>query len=235
MKRLIGIAFVLALIVSALSSHSKSNTPSTTTASAEESASASPSTEPQTVAVASYTRCDQNIKAAQHTTCGFADSVFRAFAHDLSEGGGEDHAVDATSPATGHTLTVDCQTSEGHTVCSTGGQARVRFPLSAAQAYYKPAPTPEATPSYSPPSAEPYEEEPGEPEPGESEPYGPEEPECTNGTYVNAAGNTVCSPEESPREPAGATAECADGTYSFSESRSGTCSHHGGVAQWLEG
>ncbi len=57
---------------------------------------------------------------------------------------------------------------------------------------------------------------------------------CTNGTYVNSAGNTVCRPENSPTAPAGATAECSDGTYSFSESRSGTCSHHGGVARWLE-
>lgn len=56
---------------------------------------------------------------------------------------------------------------------------------------------------------------------------------CTNGTYVNAQGNTVCRPEESPTAPAGATAECEDGTYSFSESRSGTCSHHGGVKRWL--
>jgi Protein of unknown function (DUF3761) len=57
---------------------------------------------------------------------------------------------------------------------------------------------------------------------------------CTNGTYVNSAGNTVCKPEESSTgPPAGATAECEDGTYSFSESRSGTCSSHGGVARWL--
>jgi hypothetical protein len=33
--------------------------------------------------------------------------------------------------------------------------------------------------------------------------------------------------------PAGATARCADGTYSFSQNRRGTCSHHGGVADWL--
>jgi hypothetical protein len=59
--------------------------------------------------------------------------------------------------------------------------------------------------------------------------------ECTNGTYVNAAGNTVCKPVESSTQPAGATAECEDGTYSFSESRSGTCSHHGGVRTWLNG
>jgi hypothetical protein len=33
--------------------------------------------------------------------------------------------------------------------------------------------------------------------------------------------------------PPGATALCRDGTYSFSQHRSGTCSHHGGVARWL--
>lgn len=35
--------------------------------------------------------------------------------------------------------------------------------------------------------------------------------------------------------PPGATAVCRDGTYSFSTHRSGTCSHHGGVATWLTG
>jgi len=59
------------------------------------------------------------------------------------------------------------------------------------------------------------------------------EPECTNGSYVNSDGNTVCSPETSSTVPAGATAQCSDGTYSFSQHRSGTCSGHGGVAQWL--
>jgi len=33
--------------------------------------------------------------------------------------------------------------------------------------------------------------------------------------------------------PPGATARCNDGTYSYSTTRSGTCSHHGGVAVWL--
>jgi hypothetical protein len=57
---------------------------------------------------------------------------------------------------------------------------------------------------------------------------------CTNGTYVNSSGNTVCKPEESSSgPPAGATAECEDGTFSFSEHRSGTCSGHGGVERWL--
>jgi hypothetical protein len=35
--------------------------------------------------------------------------------------------------------------------------------------------------------------------------------------------------------PPGATARCNDGTYSFSQTHSGTCSHHGGVAVWLDG
>jgi len=39
-----------------------------------------------------------------------------------------------------------------------------------------------------------------------------------------AAGNT---------DPTGATAKCKDGTYSKSQHRSGTCSKHGGVAEWL--
>jgi len=61
----------------------------------------------------------------------------------------------------------------------------------------------------------------------------PAAPVCTNGTYVNSAGNTVCSPENSASAPSGATAKCVDGTYSFSQSRRGTCSSHGGVAEWL--
>ncbi len=37
----------------------------------------------------------------------------------------------------------------------------------------------------------------------------------------------------SPSVPAGATARCRDGTYSYSQHHRGTCSHHGGVAEWL--
>ena len=55
---------------------------------------------------------------------------------------------------------------------------------------------------------------------------------CPNGTYKNSAGNTVCRPAQSSTRPSGATARCRDGSYSYSQSRRGTCSHHGGVAQW---
>jgi hypothetical protein len=56
---------------------------------------------------------------------------------------------------------------------------------------------------------------------------------CGEGYYRNADGNCVHRPEQAPAPPAGATARCVDGTYSFSQHRQGTCSHHGGVAQWL--
>src|ERR1700758_1423754 len=57
---------------------------------------------------------------------------------------------------------------------------------------------------------------------------------CTdNGTYVNSKGQTVKRPENCSAAPQGATAQCRDGTYSFSRSRRGTCSHHGGVTKWL--
>ena len=53
--------------------------------------------------------------------------------------------------------------------------------------------------------------------------------------YRNSRGEWVPSPTKTPdnQPPSGATAQCRDGTYSFSRTRSGTCSHHGGVARWL--
>jgi hypothetical protein len=57
---------------------------------------------------------------------------------------------------------------------------------------------------------------------------------CDSSThYVNDSGNCVLRPVAAPKAPAGATAKCEDGTYSSSQHRSGTCSRHGGVAQWL--
>lgn len=56
---------------------------------------------------------------------------------------------------------------------------------------------------------------------------------CGAGYYRNARGNCVRRPVNAPRPPEGATARCRDGTYSYSQSRRGTCSWHGGGAQWL--
>ena len=51
--------------------------------------------------------------------------------------------------------------------------------------------------------------------------------------YTNVDGQKVRRPVFSRSVPSGATARCRDGSYSFSRHRRGTCSHHGGVAQWL--
>ena len=47
--------------------------------------------------------------------------------------------------------------------------------------------------------------------------------------YKNSQGEEVQSPTYYNSAPDGATAECNDGTYSFSRNHRGTCSHHGGV------
>lgn len=54
-------------------------------------------------------------------------------------------------------------------------------------------------------------------------------------SYTNKNNHPVHSPAHTKtgNAPAGASARCGDGTYSFSQSRRGTCSHHGGVAEWL--
>lgn len=230
-KRLLGVGALLLIVIAALSSHDKSGT--TTTSAANEPAIAAPvTTTPHRAAHVTYTRCDENISAGPHTSCGFADNVFRAFARELSgeESDPVDNTISAGSPTTGHTYSMSCKTSAATTVCTGGHDARVRFPLSAAEVYYRPStPAAGSTPSYEDEYEEPPEEGGSAPEsesPAESG-------ECTNGTYENSAGNTVCRPEEAPSAPAGAKAECADGTYSLSESRSGTCSHHGGVRSWL--
>jgi len=61
----------------------------------------------------------------------------------------------------------------------------------------------------------------------------PTQPKTGHG-YRNSDGQWVPSPTQSPAgPPKGATAQCNDGSYSFSRHRSGTCSHHGGVRRWL--
>lgn len=43
---------------------------------------------------------------------------------------------------------------------------------------------------------------------------------------------SIYSPKQSNKIPNGATARCLDKTWSFSQNRRGTCSHHGGVVEW---
>jgi hypothetical protein len=51
--------------------------------------------------------------------------------------------------------------------------------------------------------------------------------------YTNSTGNKVHIPVVKDVAPIGSTALCRDMTYSYSQHRRGTCSHHGGVRSWL--
>ncbi|MHB1058814.1 MAG: DUF3761 domain-containing protein [Rhodanobacter sp.] len=55
------------------------------------------------------------------------------------------------------------------------------------------------------------------------------------GSYANREGFEVHRPAHTTTGaiPLGATAQCRDGSFSFSMNHRGTCSHHGGVARWL--
>lgn len=65
-----------------------------------------------------------------------------------------------------------------------------------------------------------------------SPPISPRSQPASDRSYVNVDGIRVRSPVFSDTRPAGASARCRDGSYSFSLNRRGTCSHHGGVAEW---
>jgi hypothetical protein len=55
----------------------------------------------------------------------------------------------------------------------------------------------------------------------------------TSGAYYRSKGGSmVHRPTKEAGDFGRVTAICGDGTRSFSHSHRGTCSHHGGVAEW---
>jgi hypothetical protein len=58
----------------------------------------------------------------------------------------------------------------------------------------------------------------------------PSAPAAKPAPAAKTAAPTAAAPAGAP---AGATAKCKDGTFSQAKHHSGACSHHGGVAQWL--
>jgi hypothetical protein len=60
---------------------------------------------------------------------------------------------------------------------------------------------------------------------------------CLKSDYKTAAGTPAAPPPNVPlapaAPPAGATAQCKDGSYSMSKTALGRCSGHGGVAKML--
>ena len=61
--------------------------------------------------------------------------------------------------------------------------------------------------------------------------YARESDLTTHSHYTNISGHYVHSPSRmrNGSRPPGASAQCSDGTWSFSEHARGTCSHHGGI------
>ncbi|MFD5397768.1 DUF3761 domain-containing protein [Streptomyces sp. NPDC127097] len=55
----------------------------------------------------------------------------------------------------------------------------------------------------------------------------------SGGSGSDGGSSSTSGGEEQAQAPAGASARCNDGTYSYSGHRRGTCSHHHGVAVWL--
>ena len=93
-------------------------------------------------------------------------------------------------------------------------------------------PAPAAPPNVAPAATEPPTTVRTTPTPSVTTPTSPGG-SCGSDGYINKDGVCVPSPRPAPSPPDGATAQCKDGTYSFSQHRSGTCSSHGGVARWL--
>ena len=63
----------------------------------------------------------------------------------------------------------------------------------------------------------------------------PKTPAAPAAAKTSTAAKSVPTATAGNTDSTGASAKCKDGTYSKSAHRSGTCSSHGGVAEWLSG
>jgi hypothetical protein len=138
-KRLAVLVFVLVLVVVALASAGKNRT-STTINSSPPPPTTTRVPSRDTHAGISLTHCDQNITVGPHTSCGFAEDVFKAYAAALHAGPRTpaNYSFQASSPATGKSYALSCRASEGSNstaTCSTDTGATVSFPVQAARVY----------------------------------------------------------------------------------------------------
>jgi hypothetical protein len=200
---------VLVAVVGAASSGSSSSTATT---------SSSPS--PTVVKVASrpdpMRHCDPNVTASVHTSCGFAERTFVAYAQAHEQDETElAQSIRPISPVTGKSYVMECGESrevaeQSFIACKGGASAKVEFPLKAIIAY-EPARTPEPTPEE--PKASEGEDEVGSPNHGTDAEFC-EEHTC-EGDFTTEPGTIV---------------ECTDGDYSHAGGIYGACSYHGGEA-----
>jgi|SRR5689334_20529277 len=64
----------------------------------------------------------------------------------------------------------------------------------------------------------------------------PAEPAAAPATHAKAAHTEKAAGGKADNsDPTGALAKCKDGTYWHGTHHSGSCSHHGGVEQWMDG
>jgi hypothetical protein len=163
-----------------------------------------------------YRHCDANVLAGSHASCAFAENTFDAYAQALhgKSSSGSTYHVEAKSPATGRSYSMNCHTSSsagGIVTCAGASNALVRFPLSAARAYRSPT---------SPPT------------PG-SEAPAPTGQTDRIGSSSHTGDTQFCSEHQcigSFMTEGGTVVKCADETYSHAGGISGACSHHGGEA-----
>ena len=121
------------------------------------------------------------------------------------------YAADTSGPVT----CTDGTTSPhgGRGACSSHGGIKKDAAPAAAATAAKPAPTAAATPAA-----------PAAPAAAPAKPAA-----AASAASASTAAHSVNS------DATGATAKCKDGSYSHSKTHSGTCSKHGGVADWLDG
>jgi hypothetical protein len=130
----------------------------------------------------------------------------------------------ANKPASKSKTKVACtdgtMSKGGRGACSSHGG------IAAAGATAAPSPAPAPTPAPATPAARPPVATAAAPAPTPSA----DRVRATTPSPSNATGGSG-KPEDN--DPTGAIAKCKDGMYSHSAHRSGSCSGHGGVAQWL--
>jgi serine/threonine protein kinase len=80
--------------------------------------------------------CDQNISAGPVTSCSFAENVFVAYYDDYKANGVQStNAIEASSPVTHQSYTMDCSTDDVTVNCTGGTNSFVTFPLHAVEVY----------------------------------------------------------------------------------------------------
>jgi len=135
-------------------------------------------------------------------------------------------ATAAPAPAASGTPTTckdgTTSTATGRGACSGHGGVQKASKSSPAAASTTTAPAASKTPAAAPAASAPAAPAAAAPAAG-----------TAAAAKTSTASKSAPTAAASNTDPTGATAKCKDGTYSKSQHHSGTCSSHGGVAEWL--